>query len=172
MFENDTVELNQIPHYQEVDFNSLHSDYVKILRMNAAITLFVGLAISTALFFVFEDFERFYFIGAVLFVFLNIAIFPLIAYKKKKYAFRQHDAIYSSGLIFKSTHIIPYIRLQHVVIKQGWYAKRLGLAALQLHTAANDNIDVTIPGLTLEDAERWKSYLVNRLQELEDETEA
>ncbi|HLV51122.1 MAG TPA: PH domain-containing protein [Flavobacterium sp.] len=169
MFENNTLELNQIPKYEEVTFTNLHKDYVKIVWVNAVIFFLIGIALSVALYFIFEESEKYYFIAGILVLFSFIALFPLLTYKKKKYAFRQHDALYSSGLVFKSTHIIPYIRLQHVVIKQGWYAKRLGLATLQLHTAANDNVDVSIPGLTLEEAERWKSFLLNRLQELDDD---
>lgn len=169
MFENNTIELNQIPKYEEVSFTTLHKDYVKIVRINMFLTFLIGLGVSCVLFFIIDEVEKYYIIGVVLFLALLLGLFPLFAYKKKKYAFRQHDALYTSGLIFKSTHIIPYIRLQHVVIKQGWYAKRLGLATLQLHTAANDNVDVSIPGLTLEEAERWKSFLLNRLQELDDD---
>lgn len=169
MFENNTIELNQIPKYEEVSFTTLHKDYVKIVRINMFLTFLIGLGVSCVLFFTIDEVEKYYIIGVVLFLALLLGLFPLFAYKKKKYAFRQHDALYTSGLIFKSTHIIPYIRLQHVVIKQGWYAKRLGLATLQLHTAANDNVDVSIPGLTLEEAERWKSFLLNRLQELDDD---
>lgn len=169
MFENNTIELNQIPKYEEVSFTTLHKDYVKIVRINMFLTFLIGLGVSCVLFFTIDEVEKYYIIGVVLFLTLLLGLFPLFAYKKKKYAFRQHDALYTSGLIFKSTHIIPYIRLQHVVIKQGWYAKRLGLATLQLHTAANDNVDVSIPGLTLEEAERWKSFLLNRLQELDDD---
>lgn len=169
MFENNTIELNQIPKYEEVSFTTLHKDYVKIVRINMFLTFLIGLGVSCVLFFTIDEVEKNYIIGVILFLALLLGLFPLFAYKKKKYAFRQHDALYTSGLIFKSTHIIPYIRLQHVVIKQGWYAKRLGLATLQLHTAANDNVDVSIPGLTLEEAERWKSFLLNRLQELDDD---
>src|SRR5690554_5286177 len=169
MFENNSVLIENIPKYEEITFTNLHKYYVKIIRLNTLITLLIGVTLSLALYFIFEESEKYYFIAGILVLFSFIALFPLLTYKKKKYAFRQHDALYSSGLIFKSTHIIPYIRLQHVVIKQGWYAKRLGLATLQLHTAANDNVDISIPGLTLEEAERWKSFLLNRLQELDDD---
>ena len=170
MFKNDSIALENIPKYEEVSFTALHKDYVKIVRMNMLLTFLIGLSVSCVIFFTIDEVEKYYIIAGILFLTLLLGWFPLVAYKKKKYAFRQHDVLYTSGLIFKSTHIIPYIRLQHVVIKQGWYAKRLGLATLQLHTAANDNVDVSIPGLTLEDAERWKSFLLNRLQELDDDT--
>ncbi|HLW40746.1 MAG TPA: PH domain-containing protein [Flavobacterium sp.] len=171
MFENNTLDLDQIPQYEEVVFTDLHKDYVKILQMNAAITLLIGVIVSVGLYFIFEETEKYYFIAGILLLSVFIGCFPLITYKKKQYAFRKHDVLYKKGLIFKSTNIVPYIRLQHVVIKQGWYAKRLELAVLELHTAANDRVDVAIPGLTLEEAERWKSFLLNRLQELEDGTD-
>lgn len=169
MFQNETITLEQIPKYEEIAYTNLHKNYVKIVRMNALIGILFGIAVSVAIFFVFEEFEKYYFIIGFSLLMLLISLFPLLTYKKKKYAFRQHDVLYKKGLIFKTVNIIPYIRLQHVVIKQGWYAKKLGLATLELHTAANDRVDVSIPGLTLEDAERWKSFLLNRLQEIEDE---
>lgn len=169
MFQNETITLEQIPKYEEIAYTNLHKNYVKIVRMNALIGFLFGIAVSVAIFFVFEEFEKYYFIIGFSLLMLLISLFPLLTYKKKKYAFRQHDVLYKKGLIFKTVNIIPYIRLQHVVIKQGWYAKKLGLATLELHTAANDRVDVSIPGLTLEDAERWKSFLLNRLQEIEDE---
>ena len=169
MFQNETITLDQIPKYEEIAYTNLHKNYVKIVRMNALIGILFGIAVSVAIFFVFEEFEKYYFIIGFSLLMLLISLFPLLTYKKKKYAFRQHDVLYKKGLIFKTVNIIPYIRLQHVVIKQGWYAKKLGLATLELHTAANDRVDVSIPGLTLEDAERWKSFLLNRLQEIEDE---
>lgn len=169
MFENATITLTEIPEYEKVNYTELHKDYVKIVRMNALITILIGVVICVAIFFVFDEIENYYFIVGALFLTLLIGLTPFLTYKTKKYAFRKHDVLYKKGLIYKTINIVPYIRLQHVVIKQGWYAKRLGLAILELHTAANDRVDVSIPGLTVEEAERWKSFLLNRLQELEDE---
>lgn len=171
-FENNMVYLDEIPKYETVGLTNLHRDYVKIVRMNALMTILIGVALSVALFFIIDEIHKYYFIAGILLLAVIIGGFPLLTYKKKQYAFRQHDVLYKKGLLFKSTNIVPYIRLQHVVIKQGWYAKRLGLAVLELHTAASDSVDVAIPGLTLEEAERWKSFLLNRLQELENETDA
>lgn len=171
-FENEVITLESIPKYEEVNYTDLHPNYAKIVWLNACITFLLGIAVAVTLFFVLDWSEKYYLIAAAIFLTSLIATLSLLSYKKKKYAFRKHDALYKKGLLYKSVNIIPYIRLQHVVIKQGWYAKRLGLAALELHTAASDSVDVTIPGLTLEEAERWKTFLLNRIQELEDETEA
>lgn len=170
MFQNNTVDIHQIPTYQNIVLNNLHENYKKVLKVNAVGYIFISIAISIAVYFIFQETQKFIFIGVIMLLFSYIAIAPILALKNKKYAFREYDVIFTKGLFTKSTHIVPYIRLQHVVIKQGWYAKKLGLASLKLYTAANDNVDVTIPGLTLQDAERWKTFLLNRLQELEDDS--
>lgn len=172
MFENQTVSISDIPQYQEVHLERLQANYRKIVWLNSVITLLVGLSASVALFFLFTEEEgvnTFFYIPLV--ISSLIAVYAILSYKKKKYAFRQHDVMYRKGLLATTTHIIPYIRVQHVVVKQGWYAKKLNLAALKLHTAANDNVDVTIPGLTLEDAERWKVFVLNRIDALDNEPE-
>ena len=171
MFENTLVELDEITQYQEITFLGLHNNYKKIVVLNALFTLILGIGICVALFFLIDEMEKFYAIIPVIIISGLLALFPLLSYKKKKYAFRKHDVLFKKGLIFKSTHISPYIRLQHVVIKQGWYAKKLGLATLVMYTAANNFSDISIPGLTLDEAERWKSFLMNRIQELNDESE-
>ena len=171
MFENTLVELDEIPQYQEITLSGLHNNYKKIVMLNSLITLLLGVGICIALFFLIDEIEKLFAIIPILVISALLTLFPLLSYKKKKYAFRKHDVLFKKGLIFKSTHISPYIRLQHVVIKQGWYAKKLGLATLVMYTAANNFSDISIPGLTLEEAERWKSFLMNRIQELNDESE-
>lgn len=172
MFENPIVNLDEIPKSEDVSFVALHHDYGKIVRFNSAVTLILGIAVAAAVFFLTDKEEKKYVIAAVLVLSMFLSLFPLISYRRKKYAFRLHDVLFKKGLFYKTIHISPYIRLQHVVIRQSWLAKRLGLATLSLYTAANNHSDISIPGLTLEEAERWKSFLLNRLQDLEDESES
>ncbi|GIM51161.1 hypothetical protein CAPN004_01910 [Capnocytophaga cynodegmi] len=165
---NDLVTINQIPDYEQIPLTNLHSDYKKIAQMNALIALGIGLVLLLAIFVVFNAVEKYYAIIGILLIFVFVISYISISYKYKKYAFRQHDAIYKSGIVFQVTHIIPYVRLQHITIKQGWYAKRLGLATLCLYTASS-NGDISIPGLSLQEAERWKSFLLNRIETTENE---
>lgn len=171
MFENRQVDIGDIPNYKSVSFLKLHKNYSKIVLLNSLITLAIGVAVCVVIYIKLTEFSKLYTILLLLLITLVLAIFPILSHKKKMYAFRQHDVLFRDGLIFKTTHISPFIRLQHVVIKQGWYAKKLGLATLVMYTAANNFSDISIPGLTLEDAEKWKSFLMNRIQELNDESE-
>ena len=44
---------------------------------------------------------------------LNI-IFSFLAFKKRKYAIREHDVVYAKGLIIHSITTVPISRIQHV----------------------------------------------------------
>ncbi|MFJ1331365.1 PH domain-containing protein [Capnocytophaga canimorsus] len=165
---NDLVTINQIPDYEKITLTNLHSEYKKIAHMNALIVLGIGLVLLLAIFVVFDAVEKYCAIIGILLIFVFLISYISISYRYKKYAFRQHDAVYKSGIVFQVTHIIPYVRLQHITIKQGWYAKRLGMATLCLYTASS-NGDISIPGLSLQEAERWKSFLLNRIETTENE---
>lgn len=171
MFQNDTIQLQNIPQYQQVETQSLHPNYKKIILFNAFCKTIIALGVCCAIFLIFSEVEKWYFMALFLLISIFIIVYPILSFNKKKYAFRAHDVIFKKGLIFKATHISPYIRLQHVVIKQGWYEKKLGLATLVLYTAAGNFSDIAIPGLSLEDAERWKNFLMNRMEDLNNESE-
>ncbi|GIJ94873.1 PH domain-containing protein [Capnocytophaga stomatis] len=167
---NDLVTINQIPDYEQISLTNLHSDYKKIARMNAFIFGVIGFVFLLAIFFIFDTVEKYYVFTAVFVIFLFLIIYISISYKYKKYAFRQQDAIYKTGIIYQATHIVPYVRLQHITIKQGWYSKHLGLATLCLYTASSHD-GVSISGLSLQEAERWKSFLLNRIEAIENESD-
>ncbi|MDO4781755.1 MAG: PH domain-containing protein [Capnocytophaga felis] len=167
---NNLVTTNQIPDYQEISLTDIHPDYKKVARMNAFISGLLAVVLLLAILFIFSEVEKYYAVGVIFLIFLFVVIYFSISYKYKKYAFRQQDAIYKTGIVFQVTHIIPYVRLQHITIKQGWYAKRLGMATLCLYTASS-NGDISIPGLSLQEAERWKNFLLNRIETIENESD-
>lgn len=167
MFENKPVTISSIPLYEELEFYSLHPDYKKIVTIQVALMILVGLLISVSVLFLIDDTSVWTFFYIPFVVGVIFSVFQLLGFKKKKYLFRQHDVMYQSGVITHTIHIIPLIRLQHVVVKQGWISKKFGLATLALYTAAQDEVDVSIPGITWEEANRWKMYVLNRIQELE-----
>ena len=70
----------------------------------------------------------------------------------------EHDAIYKSGLISETTTIIPFNRVQHVALHQGFISRKLGLASIELFTAGGSSSDLEIPGLLLADAQIIKIW--------------
>jgi membrane protein YdbS with pleckstrin-like domain len=62
------------------------------------------------------------------------------------YAERSDDLLVTSGIMFRRLVIVPYGRMQLVDLKAGPLHRMLGIATVQLHTAAATT-DASIPGL-------------------------
>lgn len=74
------------------------------------------------------------------------------------YADRDDDLLVVSGILFKRLVVVPYGRMQQVDVRRGPVERYLGLATVQLHTAAATS-DAAIPGLPPEEAGRLRDRL-------------
>ena len=77
------------------------------------------------------------------------------------YAERDDDLLVRSGILFRRLVIVPYGRMQLVDVTAGPIDRMLGVATLQLHTAAATT-DATIPGLEEEVAAALRDRLARR----------
>ena len=74
------------------------------------------------------------------------------------YAEREDDLLVRHGWLFRRLVVVPYGRMQFVDVTAGPLERKLGLATVQLHTAAAAT-DATIPGLPPEEAARLRDRL-------------
>jgi membrane protein YdbS with pleckstrin-like domain len=74
------------------------------------------------------------------------------------YAERTDDLLVVSGILFRRLVLVPYGRMQLVDVRRGPLERYLGLATVQLHTAAATT-DATIPGLPPDVAGRLRDQL-------------
>jgi membrane protein YdbS with pleckstrin-like domain len=74
------------------------------------------------------------------------------------YADRADDLLVVSGIIFRRLVVVPYGRMQLVDVRRGPIERYLGLATVQLHTAAATT-DATVPGLPPDEAGRLRDRL-------------
>jgi membrane protein YdbS with pleckstrin-like domain len=74
------------------------------------------------------------------------------------YADRADDLLVVSGILFRRLVIVPYGRMQQVDVRRGPVERYLGLATVQLHTAAATT-DASIPGLDPKEAARLRDQL-------------
>ena len=102
-------------------------------------------------------------IGVMFFAIL-LMIFSVWNYKKKGFAFRNHDVIYRSGIIATNTMVIPYNRVQHVALLEGLISRYFGLAKVEIFTAGGSASDIEIPGIAKEEAENIKQLLMGKIQ--------
>ena len=89
---------------------------------------------------------------------------------KRKFATRTHDIIYQRGLIKSTTIIIPYNRIQHVNLEEGWLSRVLEIKSISIFTAGQENGDVTIHGLDKELSEKINQYILNKIKSESEET--
>jgi membrane protein YdbS with pleckstrin-like domain len=89
-------------------------------------------------------------LGAVLLV-VVVWVWVVIGRRVRSwgYAEREDDLVVTSGILFRRLVIVPYGRMQLVDLTAGPLHRALGLAPVQLHTAAATT-DASIPGLTPE----------------------
>jgi hypothetical protein len=74
------------------------------------------------------------------------------------YAERGDDLLIRRGVLVRRLTVVPYGRMQFVDVKAGPLERALGLATVQLHTAAAAT-DAYIPGLPPEEAARLRDVL-------------
>jgi uncharacterized protein len=173
-FSNDTIDTTQLPRFEEVELSALHPSYIKIIWINIAI-VFVILAVLVSLAVIFvEETKKYwgYFTVAYIVILLLTITIQVVNYRNRGYAFRAHDVIYRSGAIGITTTIIPYNRVQHVELHEGWISRAFGLATVAVYTAGGVSSDLKIPGLEKQHAEAIKQLLVGKIVEQEEKKQA
>lgn len=80
----------------------------------------------------------------------------------------EEDSLYiRRGVITRVRTVVPFVRLQHVDTQRGPIERTLGLSSVVVYTAGSRQADVSIPGLTVDEADD----LQERLRELAIESE-
>ena len=166
-FSNETIDLQNLPKFEEVQLKPLQKKYFQVMLVNFFV-LFGLIFIGYAIVFILNPFEwTQMFINGILPVIILVCIasffYIKLSFSKKGFAFRTHDAIYKSGLISESTTVVPFNRVQHVALHQGFIARNLGLASIELFTAGGSSSDLEIPGLLLEEAQQIKNMVSQKI---------
>lgn len=167
-FTNETIDTRQLPKFEEVTFTKLDPKYIWVVLINLA--FFIGLLILVSILFSMFKSEIFservwLIIGAVIPVFsILLVVFSFIGFQRKGFAFREHDVLYKHGILATKTIIIPYNRVQHVALHEGFVSRYLGLAKIEIFTAGGNSSDIEIPGIEKEQAENIKQLLMGKIQ--------
>jgi hypothetical protein len=104
-------------------------------------------------------------LGIVIPVFsILLVVFSIIGFKKKGFAFREHDVLFKHGIIATNTIVIPYNRVQHVALHEELVSRYFGLAKIEIFTAGGSSSDIEIPGIEKEQAENIKQLLMGKIQ--------
>ena len=165
-FTNETLNIKELPRYEEVVYNKMHPNYWKIISVNLliAFTILISVAAIGA-----QNDDKIasntilvYSVIAALFI-LILGLMRL-SFVKRGFAFRQHDVLYRYGVIATKTIIIPYNRIQHVSLHEGLLSRYFGLAKIEIFTAGGSSSDIEIPGILKDEAESIKQLLMVKIQ--------
>jgi membrane protein YdbS with pleckstrin-like domain len=165
-FTNETLDTTKLPKFEEVQFTALQATYWKVMLINKFIVFSI---LAIGLIFVFYkideilEFKLQTIFVFIFFIFLTILL-SRISFKKKGFAFRNHDVIYRSGIIATNTIVIPYNRVQHVALHEGLISRYFGLAKIEIFTAGGSSSDIEIPGIAKNEAENIKQLLMGKIQ--------
>ncbi|MEZ4838894.1 PH domain-containing protein [Flavobacterium sp.] len=170
-YTNPTVSFYELPDFESVSFQPLQKNYLNVVYLSNAI-FSVVIAAGISLFIIFNQFVR---ENVVLFIVFLVSFIILlfwlssVNFKRKGYALRNNDILYRRGILSTTTTIIPFNRIQHVAIHEGVFSRMYQLSELQVYTAGGGGSDLRISGLSKEDAERIKSFLLNKITVLEND---
>ncbi len=166
-FTNTTIDISQLPRFETVAFQKLQPDYWKVIVINQVTVFLVLVAVYLILQYLVEEVPEQVIYFAIPFgvLFILTLIFSRIAFLKKGFAFREHDVLFKNGIIATNTIIIPYNRVQHVALHEGWLSRYFGLAKVEIFTAGGSSSDIKIPGIEKEQAEKIKQLLMGKIQQ-------
>ncbi len=168
-FTNETIDINQLPKYEEIKLTSPDQKYWNVIVINVCIFFLIfGLALLLLVLFK-KDFKQFSIqigLGFLIILGLTFIIYKA-SFKKRGYALREKDVIYKSGLIAETTTIIPLNRIQHVALDEGFISRFYNLATLEIQTAGGASGHMQIAGIPIENAKIIKEALIKRIDLLE-----
>tara|TARA_B100000809_G_C15101670_1_gene517153 strand:+ start:416 stop:931 length:516 start_codon:yes stop_codon:yes gene_type:complete len=167
MFINQQIEIVNLPEISSVDLKPISKNYFKIIILNKAVvyTALIGVLVAGKFAIekeVFQD-NFVYLLGILIGCLVLNFILSLLAFKKRKYAIRDKDVIYSKGLIVNSIITVPISRIQHIEESRSWFARKLNLATLKIFTAGESGSDLKIDGLPHEEAKQINDFLSTRV---------
>ena len=173
-FKNLEFNIEDLPKFEEVNLQPISKKYGWIILFNwgmiSVILLTAILVLNLIEPQLFGKFFKYVFGGAILFLMINYII-SYFGFFTKKYAIRTHDIIYQHGLIKSNTIIIPFNRIQHVNLEEGWLSRVLEIKSISIYTAGQDNGDLKINGLEKGLSEKINQLILNKIKVEKEEIE-
>lgn len=166
-FQNNSVLEHDLPDFESLELKPVSEKYLKVVLFNSAVfSLFLWIAGGISYYFLRDVVPYSWLVFVLVSLLMTLRfIISYYAFFQRKYAFRERDLVYHCGLLNKTTFIIPYSRIQHSALEEGWLSRSLGLKSLSIFTAGSEASDLTIYGLPKEIAEKFNQLILQKIQE-------
>ncbi|MCG1035447.1 PH domain-containing protein [Polaribacter sargassicola] len=167
MFANEIV--SSFPDITEVTFKSINKKYLKVILINILLffsVVLIGLFLADYFSF-FNKISSYTYLIYMVFtlVFIITCFITYVGFKKRKYAIREKDVSYKSGIFFKKITTVPFSRIQHIEVDEGPVSRFFKLASLSVFTAGDSSDDLEIKGITKIEALEIKEFITKKINE-------
>lgn len=166
-FSNETIDSALLPDFQRAELQAVSPRFVPYAVLtNALFYLVPTVAVLLVPQLPMVDFELPGWLVllplAAMLWFCSVAALDA---RRRRWALREHDLIYRSGLIWQRTAILPFARIQHVETASGPLERMFGLMRVKCFTAGGMAADLTVEGLERDAARRVRQYLLEQISE-------
>ncbi len=166
---NQQIVTDHLPTIESVELTGISKAYLKIIYLNALMVFIVPFIVLILTFFVFNTDTTliffWIFLSVLIIFFASYLTIAILGFSKRRYAIRELDVIYSSGLIFYKLTTVPFVRIQHIEISKSFLARKFDLATLHIYTAGASGSDLVIKGLPSDVAEKLNAFLSSKINE-------
>lgn len=166
-FSNAPVDAEQLPDFRRVELSRVSPHFAPYAVLSAAffwLFLIAAAIIVPRLPMIDLELPRWLFAVPGLALLWFCAVAGLDA-RRRRWALREHDLIYRSGLIWQRTAILPFARIQHVETASGPLERLFGLMRVKCFTAGGVAADLTVEGLERDAARRVRQYLLEQIRD-------
>lgn len=172
-FVNTQIDIPSLPSVENLALQRIQGAYLKILRIEWAVTTLILAAIAAVLIIAIPNVQNSYgwmvLTGSVVLISFLYYLFQEKGFPYKTFAVREKDVTYSFGWITRSTKICPFNRIQNCSVQSGPLERKYRLATLVIYTAGSNDADMRIPGLLQEDAENMRHFILQKIHKEADE---
>ena len=163
-FSNQEIDVSTLPKAEDTKLIPIDNRYYTVMTYHQAVYWSLYFLACIILIIQTPEFHSWLMVGLTLLAFAIICslYFRLIFldFKNKAYAIREHDILYQTGWLKKSLHICPFNRIQHCSVDAGVFERNLGISKLKIYSAGSNDTDITIPGLTLAEANSIRELII------------
>lgn len=164
-FTNNTVSFDSLPKFESVPMQPLNKEYLNVVYIGNTIFTLV-LSVATLIFLTVKNDSNDFILPLIAGLFVVISLIfwlSTIGFRKKGYALREKDILFKKGIWSTTLTVIPFNRIQHVALHEGFFSRMYHLSELQIYTAGGSSSDLHIPGLPKEQAEQMKTFLLKKI---------
>lgn len=160
-FQNLDVDIHSLPHVRDANYHGLEHNY-RIAQLLGGLLIWgiLGIMLAVGTFFAPAHAWKLYAWVAFGGFSLISLMYRWVSFPYMRYALRDHDLIFEAGWLWKASTVIPFKRIQHCEVDQGFFERLYGLATLNIYTAGGSSSDLAVPGLTRDRAEQLRDFVI------------